>query len=308
MEAKAAHDTGYAAACAAAEGVVDRKVPLNALLETDAFLSAQAAVPVQTVLARGSGWGMLHEKRTGKRISSGLAFETGLSEEERPWGELLTLGTFSKKSLSQAPRSFNVSPGWTAVVRDSMRTKGATPLHHLHLGVAQLEAGWFEEARKSFEASLALEAHAPAYRNLALLRERGGDIVAAENDYKNAWLLCGEDRNLAVEICDFYVRNKRNSAFEAFVKALPPVSATHERIQLMKAQLALERGDYPSVRQMLQREFCTIREGELSLSEMWFATYFREAEKRSGRVLTEAEKQEIMQATPPPKQIDFRMK
>lgn len=308
MDAKAAHDENYAAACRGAEQVIDREVSLAALQEMDDFLHVQADTPVRTVLARGSGWGMLHEKRTGKRLSPGLAFETALGEDERPWDELLTLGTFSEKTLGQQPRSYAVSPGWTAALRASMQAAGATPLHHLHVGVAQLEAGAFDEARRSFEASLALKANAAAFRNLALLLERGGDPDAAQGAYSRAWKLCGEDPNLAVEFCGFLVRHKRHAAFRTFVERLPPPVAAHERIQLMQAQLALLRGDYSFVRQLLQREFCTIREGELSLSELWFASFVQEAEKRKGGVLTEAEKQDLMAANPPPRMIDFRMK
>ncbi len=67
MDAKAAHSPDYAAACAAAGKVVDERVSTAALKEIDAFLIAQAAVPVETLLHRGAGWGWLHEKRTGAR-------------------------------------------------------------------------------------------------------------------------------------------------------------------------------------------------------------------------------------------------
>ena len=308
MDAKVAHDGNYSAACKAAEQVVDQKVSLAALQEMDAFLKTQADVPVQTVLAHGSGWGLLHEKRTGKRISAGLAFETALGGEERPWDELLTLGTFSEETLKRLPRSFNVSPGWMSVLRDSMKAKGATWLHHLHLGVGQMEFGAFDEARKSFDASIALKANAPAYRNLALLAERGGDPDAAQGAYSKAWKLCDGDQDLAVEFCAFLVKHKRSAAFQTFVELLPPAVAAHERVQLMLAQGALSRGDYLAVRRLLQREFCTIREGEVSLSELWFASYLQEAAKRKGGELTESEKQDIMTANPPPRVIDFRMK
>lgn len=70
----------------------------------------------------------------------------------------------------------------------------------------------------------------------------------------------------------------------------------------------MERGEFAAVRRLLQREFCTIREGELSLSELWSASYVKEAEGRAGRKLTPAEKEKLLQEFPPPKQIDFRMK
>ena len=308
MDAKAARDSDYHAACAAAGQVIDERVPGAALQDMHQFLSSQADAPVQTLLYRGAGWGWLHETRTGRRISPGLAFEGTVGDEEQAWAELLTAGTFSAETLNKPPRSFNVSPGWATTLRQSMQAHGATWLHHVQLGVAELEAGAWGEAREQFEAALALKENAPAHRNLALLHEHDGHPDAAHTAYARAWLLSGSDQNLAVEICDFLIRHKRLAAFDAFVRSLPAPLANHERIALMTAQVALERGDYPAVRRLLQREFCTIREGELSLSELWFASYIREAEGRNGHDLTAAEKNQLRQQFPPPRQIDFRMK
>ncbi len=308
FSASAAHDPDYARAVTAAGQILDQSLPTNALHETDRFLRAQANTPISATLAQGAGWGLLHEQLTGKRLGPGLAFETPLHEEERPWQELVEQGTFSAKTLAQPPRSFAVSPLWTAALRHSMKTRGATWLHHLNLGVAQLEAGEFETARASFEASLKLKKNALAERCLALLAERGGAIDAANAAYLRAWALCGESPSLAIEICGFLERHDRTAACEDFVRTLPPTVVNHERIQLTLAKLALARGDDSSVRKILQREFGTIREGELSLSELWFASWIQDAAKRQGRDLTEPEKQAVREKNPPPQAIDFRMK
>ena len=89
---------------------------------------------------------------------------------------------------------------------------------------------------------------------------------------------------------------------------MPPAIAAHERITLAQAQMALERGEYESVRHHLNREFTTVREGEVSLSDLWFASFIREAEGRKGRKLTDEEARKISEDNPPPRQIDFRMK
>jgi len=308
MDANAARDPDYSAACTAAGKAVDERVPMVTLQQMDEFLSAQAVLPVRMLLHRGAAWGNLYERRTGKKLSSGLAFEREPGEEERPWAELLMAGRFSAESLSKPPRSFNVSPGWITLLTDSARRHGWTWLHHLHLGVAHLETGLFAEARKHFEDSLALKDNALAHRNLALLHERDGRPDKAQRAYERAWSLCGNDVNLAVEIGDFLVRHRRQNEFAAFVKSLPEPVANHERIQLPSAQFALERGDYREVRRLLQRESCTIREGELSLSDLWFASYIKESERAKGRPLTSDEKQQLMQRFPPQRQIDFRMK
>jgi hypothetical protein len=84
--------------------------------------------------------------------------------------------------------------------------------------------------------------------------------------------------------------------------------ADHERISVMRAQVALELGDYPAVRRWLEREFCTIREGEGTPSVLWFASYVQEAEQRAGRKLTPAETQQVVQQHPLPHALDFRMR
>jgi hypothetical protein len=183
-----------------------------------------------------------------------------------------------------------------------------TWLHHLHLGVAMMEKEAFDEARVHFTSSIALKENAPALRCLALLDERDGHPDAALTSYQSAWPLCGNDPNLAVEICAFFLRHQRHAAFAGFVKSLPESIAEHERIVLMTAQIALADGRYADTRRLLGREFATIREGEVSLSELWFASYLKEAGQRQGRQLTEAETRELQEKFPPPRQMDFRMK
>jgi Tfp pilus assembly protein PilF len=307
INSKTAHDPDYATACTAAGNAVEQRVSNSALQEMNAFLTAQAASPIETLLHRGSGWGCLYEKRTGQKLSPGLAFEARVSDEERPWDELLSTGTFSRETLSKQPASFNVSTGWSDALRESADSHGATWLHHVHLGVAELERGLFDTARRHFKSSLALKENALAHRCLALQYQRDGDLDAATAAYDRAWSLCEKNQDLAVEISEFFMRHKRYGAFDTFVKALPASIAGHERITLMKAKIALERGEYATVRQLLQREYCTIREGELSLSELWFASYIKEAENRVGHALTSIEKRKLMRDFPPPRQIDFGM-
>ena len=183
-----------------------------------------------------------------------------------------------------------------------------TWLHHLHLGVALLEKEDFDAARNHFTASVALKANALALRCLALLDERAGHPDAARTFYERAWPLCGNDPNLAVEICAFFLRHKRCAAFAAFVKSLPTNITGHERIVLMTAQIALDDGHYAETRRLLEREFATIREGEVSLTELWFASHLKEAAQRMGRELSDDEARELKEKFPPPRQMDFRMR
>lgn len=308
MDPSVGQGADYDAARAAAGKMIDESVPGGDLRAMDTFLREHAAAPMGRLLFVGAGWGRLYEQRTGRRISPGLEFEAAVGDEERPWAELLDDGTFSAGTLEREPASFNVSAGWIGVLRESMRRHGTTWLHHAHLGVALLDAGSFEEARNEFSASLTLRESALARRCAALLAERDGDLDAAYEAYQRAWRGCGNDANLAVEICGFLVRHGRHSAFDAFVRSLPPSVAAHERIALAEAQIALERGDHASVRLKLDREYAMVREGEVSLTDLWFASHVREQERHFGKQLAEDEIKRLIEANPPPRQIDFRMK
>ena len=62
MDAKAAHDRDYSAACAAAGKVVEQRVPAAALQEMDALLTAQAAAPVADAAASRGRLGLAVRK------------------------------------------------------------------------------------------------------------------------------------------------------------------------------------------------------------------------------------------------------
>jgi tetratricopeptide (TPR) repeat protein len=307
LDAATAHHPDYKLACREAARAHFRDVPDSTQADIDRFMRAQADAPLSEVLSRGGPWGMLHEKRTGKRLRPGLDFTSEITEDAWPWAELHMTGTFSDKTLAKPPRSWCVSAGWTALLEASLQRHGATWLHHLHLGVARLEAGQFARAAEHFRTSLALKDNWHARRNLALLLERDGELAAARDAYLQAWKLSGDDKNLAVEVCAFFGRNKLNEDLESFFAALPAAVADHERIQLTVARVRLDKGDFAFVRRVLAREFITVGEGETVLSDVWFDLHFREAERKKGRPLTPREKDEIAARIPPSPTLDFRM-
>ena len=123
MNPKAAHDPNYAAACEAAGKVVEERTPAATLKEIDAFLRTQAGAVPARLLHSGSGWGALYERRTGRKLSTGLLFESIVGDEERPWSELLASGAFSSESLNRPPASYNVAAGWMDVLRKSAQAQ-----------------------------------------------------------------------------------------------------------------------------------------------------------------------------------------
>jgi tetratricopeptide (TPR) repeat protein len=307
LDPRLAHQPDWHAAVKAGWRWLDEHLPQSLITETDAFLRAHSDKPLSKVLHRGSAWGWLHEKRTGKKISAALNFGTKCSESESHWAELLRSGTFSPQSLAQSPRSWITSEGWLKVLEQSAAKHGATWLHHLYIGVAQLESGFFSKARQRFVRALQLRDNWLAWRNLALLHDRDGDADAARESYQRAWTLSHGYSNLAVEICEFLFRRQMRRALDEFLGALKADVKSHERIQLVMAKLALRRDDFQFVRKVLNRQFATIREGEVGLTDLWQEMRLKQAARKKGRSLTFAEMDAHLAATPPPWHLDFRM-
>jgi len=306
IEASQGHAPDYQVACQAMESLVKTQVPDDALRQKDAWLREQANTPVDEILQPGSAWGMLFEKMAGSKISPGLAFDASPTTEE-PWAELLELGAFSKRTLNRNPEAWAVSDIWISALEESSAKFGATWLHELFLGVAKLDAGNIDAARRHFEQSQQLNDSYLTNRHLASINHQTGDLAAAEDFYLKAWDQSNQAMHLAVEICQFFQKERLLPSLEKFFSQLPDRVFQHERIQLAVGEIALEKGQFDKLREILDKDFSTIREGETLLTDLWFALHMKEAAARKGGALTKAERVEVVAQNPPPYKIDFRM-
>ncbi len=296
----------YQQACQKIETIIKNKVSDEVLYHTDRWLREQTDADIVEVLQHGKAWGMLHEKMTDKKISPGLAFETSPMGEYL-WAELLETGAFSERTLTQLPDSWAVSDRWLSVLEKSAAKHGTTWLHELLLGVAKLDRGNVKEACQHFETSQQLHDNCMARRHLALIRQKEGDLSAAKELYLKAWDQADNLIPLTVEICQFFQKEKMLQDLENFLAGLSDDMFQHERIQLALGEVALKKGQFGKVKELLEREFSTIREGEVLLTDLWFELHIKDTESRKGNPLTEEERTAVMVQNPPPYTIDFRM-
>ncbi len=334
------HDPDFDAARHAIDALAQAAITQDSLHAMDAWLHAQVDAPITQMLHTGEPWGDLHERLTGQRISAGLSWSLPrLPESVRPWHELLEDGRFSAATLAEAPRTWAVSPRWMDRLAASREAHGTTWLHELCLGVAWLNEGEVAVARSHFTASLREHDNFHAQRGLALIAYHvDGDVEAATAHYLAAWELsttqpdspddralheaktsvprdpfipwlhpAGSATALAVEICRFFQQTGQSEELEGFLARLPDAIRVHERIALARGQVALQHGDLDVLRQVLDREFATVREGEALLTELWFGLQIAEAEAELGRPLNEAERAAVSAAHPMPYHLDFRM-
>jgi tetratricopeptide (TPR) repeat protein len=230
-------------------------------------------------LAMGSGWGALEQRRRGLRGLPPLPLgfpESSIGDDEQPWLHLLLHG-----SLPDGTSSFMTGPDWRAMLE---RSNGKEAL--VHLGVMLYEDGPESGAIAAWEKSLP---HPLAYRCLSLAAAKNGDAAKALRLMEKAFALDSSDAYKR-EYAELLLQAGEYDRCRVLLDTLPQDAP--DRLWLLRAVAARHTGRWDALEAMLAREYACVREGETTLTDLWFA--WAEATGQPNR-------------TDPPPHLDFRM-
>ncbi len=314
------HSPDWPAAWKAVEAALHERLSPATLYQVESGCRALADQPPREILQAGSGWGALELLRRQASAPGGeplLAHAPAcfppstLGAEQAPWLALLETGALPSGDPRSLPGAWMVQPEWEALLEDSVqagRSQGWGAL--LHLGVMRLEALDEPGAEAAWQESLRRQPSAWAYRNLAVLAQRQGQPERALALYEQAWDLAGQMQApppaLAVEYLRLVVAAGQVRRGLEIYQALPPEVQAIDRVQLLRGQFALALDDLDTVEEVLARPYAEIREGETTLTDLWFELHTRREAARSGRAPDDALRAEVRRRFPPPAAIDFR--
>jgi len=287
-------------------------------METELLASrAMAEQPPQEILHRGGGWGALERRRcerAHKKLpwSPGLVFDdASLGPAQTPWLNLLETGALPYCAPNEEPGHFMVSDPWRHLLEDSI-SHGASDhwLGWFHVGVMCYDRFRSDnKARAAWEKSLELAENPWAMRCLGSLALRHGNLAEAVYRYKATYAMLPNHPRLAAELCS--VLNAAGHAQETIdlFNRMPPPMQNDDRILLAVAGAALDLGDYQTALKIITsgREFACIREGENSLTSIWFRAQEQRVAQIEGVPITRALRLRVHHEYPPPYEIDLRM-
>jgi len=180
----------------------------------------------------------------------------------------------------------------------------------LHLGVMRMEHFDLCGAQAAWEESLRLEPSSWAWRNLGALAVRRGETDQALDFYRRAWELLphpsAAQLALAIEYFQLLVQNAAFQQGLDLFRSLPDEIRTADRVQILYGWISLALGNFAAVESVLEREFAVIREGETSLTDLWFELHSAQECGKRWEDLDSQEKLELARRYPPPPHIDFR--
>ena len=334
------HQPDYAAANRYFDEHINGVISEDELWQRHEIFCQLAQIPVQEqdLIHQGSGWGALEamrmEKQGEKPFPASVCFPAStIGPEQYPWYALLHDGILPEASPNEIPASWMVAPKWMELLEQSLKNGGENWYSLLHYGVMLNETmdrshiayeasrwGKYPQyraaARQALEQSVALQPSVWALRCVFCIAVEEGDNQLAQQYYDRVFTMDGAfvDFAFAAEYMIWLNKlGKYEKVWDLYTR-LPGQMQKVERIVICTAQAAikLRKLDFIGEEVFSRSEFADIREGENSLTDIWFEYSALKLAQQKG--ITDPDPDMLDQlideawvSCPPPAAIDFRM-
>lgn len=309
-----AHSQDWHEAWTSVDAAIESVLPESRLDALHAQFDAITRKAPEKILAVGSGWGALERlriihQRKRNRIPPELVFDIDtLGPEQEPWVKLLHEGAMPEPNGSGDPMQGMVQTDWRTLLRKSLEeSRGDHWASWLHLGNMWFESRRYTQAKEAWERSLKCKPTSWALRNLAVLEIRKKSSDRAVELMQRAWETGPRTQALAIEYARMLGHMRRAPELREFAASLPEELRENERILMLSARAAVRMNDFEWMEKFFSRRFTTIREGEITLTELWFAYQARKIAAQEGIPRTKELYERVRRECPPPAHIDFRM-
>jgi tetratricopeptide (TPR) repeat protein len=310
---KKLHSSNWEEARMAAGNAVDSLLSADELADYDKKLAQIAEQPPQEILSLGSGWGALERRRLEickkDRIPEELVFPPiTLGEDQAPWLHLLCNGVLPLRDPGSDPGEYMVQKEWRAILEDALEDgRGDHWLSYLHLGNMYMESHQTHAAKTAWMQSLSRCPSMWALRNLAVIEKRQGNNAKACALFRKAWEIGPRIAPLATEAAESILHEEGPDALKEFLADLPDTVMKHERIRILGAEAAIALEEFNHVENVLKDEFATVREGEITLTDLWFAVQENRLAAAESLPAGPHLRERVQRECIPPAFIDFRV-
>ncbi len=295
---------------------LDRLVPLPVLDAELARCTQWLDKPSSDLVQRGSGWGALERLRREAAgeppFCTSLIFDdASLTEAQAPWVDLLRKGSLPALDPLTSPSGYLIQPQWAGLLESAAIGDAETDSRWwalLHLGVMRYAAGDRVYAQEAWRLSMACSANPWAVRNLAFVAWEDGRFETALELYVQALGMQPGLLPLAIECGQKLITMGYAETWLGLLAGLPDSVRTAGRMRLLEGQAALETGDLARVEPLFDGTLVVddLREGERSLSQLWFDYHVRRLSLAEGGT-TDALMERVRRDYPVPTYLDFRM-
>lgn len=264
---------------------------------------SEESITKRSIIFEGSGWGAVEEKIRGERISKYHTFPCHLDDiETKEWHTLLDSGEFPAIALNTPPASFVCGKGW---VEKLAAVKESNWYCELQKGTVLYALKEYDKAEEAWKKSLEYSDNGWARRNLAMLYRslKKSSKEAVAHILRAVELLT--ERGIYIDCATILNENGLYEKWLEIFGTMPEALQKDGRLKLYKTSALLRLDRLDEAREILTPEFMMydIKEGELSISGIWFELYRKICAKETG--IDDPAKADEKYPLPP--RLDFRM-
>ncbi len=262
------------------------------------------------IVYAGSAWGAVEEMIRGESISDVCKFPYIANVETAEWVSLITDNTFPVPDVDKEPVSY-VADRYLLNKLEGLPKQSWYSL--LHIGVIRYALGDIEGSLKAWEESVKMCSSPWALRNLSMLYK---------NEYKNsdlarkyildAFEMKKDCPTLCCEVASQLTGDGNDELWLEIYETLSDKLKYIGRLRLYKAIAYINLGRLIEATDIINSDFVMndIKEGEVSVSQIWFKLYRRLYAEEKGTEFNPDDTSLIAEADrkyPLPKKLDFRM-
>jgi len=261
------------------------------------------AVTKRSIIFEGSGWGALEERIRGERISKYHTFPVNETDEEtHEWHRLLSSKEFPAPDVITPPPGFVCGKPWMDKL---LSIEESNWYAELHKGTVYYAMKEYDKAEECWKKSLEYAENGWAHRNLAMLfrsLKKNSDEAVSHIVRASEMLFV---RGIYIDCATIL---NENGLFEKWLEvfgSMPEDLQKDGRLRLYKTSALMKLERIEEAVEILNESFTMddIKEGELSISGIWFELYRKLYKKEMG--IDDPVKAD--EKYPLPKRLDFRM-
>ena len=261
------------------------------------------------IIYTGSDWGAVEEMVNGNKIST-FDFPKRNDPETKIWTILLKENRFPEPDVNEEPVSYVTGKFWLDKL-ENLPDKNWFSL--LHTGVIKYAMGDVQGAKSAFEESVRLKKSPWSLRNLAMIyKNELGNTDKAREYILSAFEMKKDSFSLCKEVGAILTADGNDKLWIDIYSQLSNDMKSTGRLRLYLAVAFLNLLMLDEAKEIVNEDFVMsdIKEGELSISHLWFQIYRRIYAKETGNEYNPADEELIKRADekyPLPKSLDFRM-
>lgn len=256
---------------------VNAALSADQVLRMDQQFQKLSSFPCTRLLYTGHGWGALENQRREKEGKPLLPRQfyfpsQSLTDDQADWTALMNGQKLPELTLENLPSSWMTNPDFIPYLISYLQDNPDSVTAMSHLGIILYESGHYEQAADLWKKAVSINPLPLLWRNLAFAAHQDGDLskalsymerISFEEYMQSDYAFLEEYFSLLLEDSQW------SKVYDLYLK-LPVEYHTLERLLIPACKAALELEEYAFLESAFEYEFSQIREGETTLTTIWF--------------------------------------